>query len=159
MKTKGDKIREIRVEGPKCTLNLPDTCYDCKGKALSSEVASSSQLAVPFLAFHFKQFYAYDCPLFFSLYLYYKDEERVKSSLPCTSLQYIENAAVVERRRGARKRRRLISEKIVMNMNMEEMKEIERVGGEGMEEVRDEPEDIKSIAPWTKQIARVLFIF
>ena len=46
---------------------------------LSSEVASSSQLAVPFLAFHFKQFYAYDCPLFFSLYLYYKDEERVKS--------------------------------------------------------------------------------
>ena len=78
MKTKGDKIREIRVEGPKCTLNLPYTCYDCKGKALSSEVASSSQLAVPFLAFHFKQFYAYDCPLFFSLYLYYKDEERVK---------------------------------------------------------------------------------
>lgn len=60
--------------------------------------------------------------------------------------------AVVERRRGARKRRRLISEKIVMNMNMEEMKEIERVGGEGMEEVRDEPEDIKRIAPWTKQI-------
>ncbi|KAL3574668.1 hypothetical protein D5086_022769, partial [Populus alba] len=43
-------------------------------------------------------------------------------------------------------------EKIVMNMNMEEMKEIERVGGEGMEEVRDEPEDIKRIAPWTKQI-------
>ena len=82
MKTKGDKIREIRVEGPQCTLNLPYTCYDCKGKALSSEVASSSQLAVPFLAFcafHFKQFYAYDCPLFFSLYLYYKDEERVKS--------------------------------------------------------------------------------
>jgi len=82
MKTKGDKIREIRVEGPKCNLNLPYTCYDCKGKALSSEVASSSQLAVPFLAFcafHFKQFYAYDCPLFFSLYLYYKDEERVKS--------------------------------------------------------------------------------
>ncbi|KAJ6976554.1 metal-nicotianamine transporter YSL3 [Populus alba] len=39
-----------------------------------------------------------------------------------------------------------------MNMNMEEMKEIERVGGEGMEEVRDEPEDIKRIAPWTKQI-------
>lgn len=35
---------------------------------------------------------------------------------------------------------------------MEEMKEIERVGGEGMEEVRDEPEDIKRIAPWTKQI-------
>lgn len=61
--------------------------------------------------------------------------------------------AVVERRRGARKRRRrLISEKIVMNMNMEEMKEIERVGGEGMEEVRDEPEDIKRIAPWTQQI-------
>jgi hypothetical protein len=26
---------------------------------------------------------------------------------------------------------------------VEEMKEIERVGGEGMEEVRDEPEDIK----------------
>ncbi|KAJ6976516.1 hypothetical protein NC653_028606 [Populus alba x Populus x berolinensis] len=63
---------------------------------------------------------------------------------------------------------------------MEEMKEIEKVGGEGMEEVRDEPEDIKRIAPWTKQItvrgivtapftrqentkvqtcARVLFIF
>lgn len=60
--------------------------------------------------------------------------------------------AVVERRRGARKRRRLVSEKFVMNMNMEEMKEIERVGGEGMEEVRDEPEDIKRIAPWTKQI-------
>ncbi|KAJ6881256.1 hypothetical protein NC651_027961 [Populus alba x Populus x berolinensis] len=39
-----------------------------------------------------------------------------------------------------------------MNMNMEEMKEIEKVGGEGMEEVRDEPEDIKRIAPWTKQI-------
>ncbi|KAG6752607.1 hypothetical protein POTOM_042626 [Populus tomentosa] len=39
-----------------------------------------------------------------------------------------------------------------MNMNMEEMKEIERVGGEGMEEVRDEPEDFKRIAPWTKQI-------
>ncbi|KAJ6887728.1 hypothetical protein NC652_028876 [Populus alba x Populus x berolinensis] len=39
-----------------------------------------------------------------------------------------------------------------MNMNMEEMKEIERVGGEAMEEVRDEPEDIKRIAPWTKQI-------
>ncbi|KAJ6881207.1 hypothetical protein NC651_027922 [Populus alba x Populus x berolinensis] len=39
-----------------------------------------------------------------------------------------------------------------MNMNMEEMKEIERVGGEGMEEVRDEPEDIKRIASWTKQI-------
>jgi len=39
-----------------------------------------------------------------------------------------------------------------MNMNMEEMKEIERVGGEGMEEVRDEPEDIKRIAPWTQQI-------
>jgi hypothetical protein len=38
MKTKGDKIREMRVEGPKCTLNLPHTCYDCKGKALSSEV-------------------------------------------------------------------------------------------------------------------------
>lgn len=35
---------------------------------------------------------------------------------------------------------------------MEEMKEIERVGGEAMEEVRDEPEDIKRIAPWTKQI-------
>lgn len=35
---------------------------------------------------------------------------------------------------------------------MEEMKEIEKVGGEGMEEVRDEPEDIKRIAPWTKQI-------
>ncbi|KAJ6976534.1 hypothetical protein NC653_028623 [Populus alba x Populus x berolinensis] len=34
---------------------------------------------------------------------------------------------------------------IVMNMNMEEMKAIERVGGEGMEEVRDEPEDIKRI--------------
>ena len=81
IKTKGDKIREIRVEGPQCTLNLPYTCYDCKG-GTSSEVASSSQLAVPFLAFcafHFKQFYAYDCPLFFSLYLYYKDEERVKS--------------------------------------------------------------------------------
>ncbi|KAJ6881264.1 hypothetical protein NC651_027968 [Populus alba x Populus x berolinensis] len=51
MNRKGDKIREIRVEGPKCTLNLPDTCFDCKGKALSSEVAGSSQLAVRFLAF------------------------------------------------------------------------------------------------------------
>ncbi|KAF9671030.1 hypothetical protein SADUNF_Sadunf12G0004400 [Salix dunnii] len=39
-----------------------------------------------------------------------------------------------------------------MNMNVEEMKEIERVEGEDMEEVRDEPEDIKRIAPWTKQI-------
>ena len=45
-----------------------------------------------------------------------------------------------------------ISEKIVMNMNMEEMKEIERAEGEDTEEVRDEPEDIKRIAPWTKQI-------
>ncbi|KAJ6387285.1 hypothetical protein OIU78_017074 [Salix suchowensis] len=54
--------------------------------------------------------------------------------------------------RGARNRRRPISEKIVMNMNMEEMKEIERVEGEDMEEARDEPEDIKRIAPWTKQI-------
>jgi len=38
------------------------------------------------------------------------------------------------------------------DLNVEEIKEIERVGGEGMEEVRDEPEDIKRIAPWTKQI-------
>ncbi|KAJ6748650.1 OLIGOPEPTIDE TRANSPORTER YGL114W-RELATED [Salix purpurea] len=38
-----------------------------------------------------------------------------------------------------------------MNMNMEEMKEIERADGEDTEEVRDEPEDIKRIAPWTKQ--------
>ncbi|KAB5531520.1 hypothetical protein DKX38_018190 [Salix brachista] len=45
-----------------------------------------------------------------------------------------------------------ISEKIVMSMNMEEMKEIERAEGEDTEEVRDEPEDIKRIAPWTKQI-------
>ncbi|KAJ6764706.1 METAL-NICOTIANAMINE TRANSPORTER YSL3 [Salix koriyanagi] len=35
---------------------------------------------------------------------------------------------------------------------MEEMKEIERAEGEDTEEVRDEPEDIKRIAPWTKQI-------
>ncbi|KAJ6764707.1 METAL-NICOTIANAMINE TRANSPORTER YSL3 [Salix koriyanagi] len=39
-----------------------------------------------------------------------------------------------------------------MSMNMEEMKEIERAEGEDTEEVRDEPEDIKRIAPWTKQI-------
>uniref|UniRef100_A0A6N2L1D5 Disease resistance R13L4/SHOC-2-like LRR domain-containing protein n=1 Tax=Salix viminalis TaxID=40686 RepID=A0A6N2L1D5_SALVM len=43
-------------------------------------------------------------------------------------------------------------EKIVMNMNMEEMKEIERAEEEDTEEVRDEPEDIRRIAPWTKQI-------
>ncbi|KAJ6976506.1 metal-nicotianamine transporter YSL3-like isoform X1 [Populus alba x Populus x berolinensis] len=100
MNRKGDKIREIRVEGPKCTLNLPDTCYDCKGKALSSEVASSSHCG----------------------------------------------------RKKKRSKKKEEAYQIVMNMNMEEMKEIERVGGEAMEEVRDEPEDIKRIAPWTKQI-------
>ncbi|KAB5531529.1 hypothetical protein DKX38_018199 [Salix brachista] len=66
-------------------------------------------------------------------------------ALPCTSLQYMENA-------GGWAGGASTYEKIVMNMNMEEMKEIERAEGEDTEEVRDEPEDIKRIAPWTKQI-------
>ncbi|KAB5531525.1 hypothetical protein DKX38_018195 [Salix brachista] len=99
------------------------------------------------------------------------DEERVKSggvkstrqgsnyepntSLPCTSLQYMEHAGggmVVLKLNDEIWFVDCISEKIVMNMNMEEMKEIERAEGEDTEEVRDEPEDIKRIAPWTKQI-------
>ncbi|KAL1154011.1 hypothetical protein V6Z11_A09G213500 [Gossypium hirsutum] len=38
------------------------------------------------------------------------------------------------------------------NMNMEEMKEIERVEKDDLEERIDEQEELKRIAPWTKQI-------
>ncbi|XP_016670823.2 metal-nicotianamine transporter YSL3 isoform X2 [Gossypium hirsutum] len=38
------------------------------------------------------------------------------------------------------------------NMNMEEMKEIERVERDDLEERIDEQEELKRIAPWTKQI-------
>ncbi|GLU12070.1 hypothetical protein SLE2022_287780 [Rubroshorea leprosula] len=37
-------------------------------------------------------------------------------------------------------------------MNGEELKEIERVEGEDVEEISNEQEDVKRIAPWTKQI-------
>ncbi|KAJ6376212.1 hypothetical protein OIU77_001058 [Salix suchowensis] len=64
------------------------------------------------------------------------DEERVKMVvLSQRDKDRIMNLTSVQIRRRAIHRRRPISEKIVMNMNMEEMKEIERAEGEDTEEV------------------------
>ena len=38
------------------------------------------------------------------------------------------------------------------NMNKEESNEIENIGREDIEETREEPEDVKRIAPWKRQI-------
>ncbi|KAJ9174314.1 hypothetical protein P3X46_017351 [Hevea brasiliensis] len=41
---------------------------------------------------------------------------------------------------------------LMENVNMEEMKEIEKLENENLEEMRDKPEDTSRVAPWTRQI-------
>ncbi|KAF2299445.1 hypothetical protein GH714_031973 [Hevea brasiliensis] len=41
---------------------------------------------------------------------------------------------------------------LMENVNMEEMKEIEKLENENLEEMKDKPEDTSRVAPWTRQI-------